>query len=479
MRVGTKLALGGTLAVLPLVGGLVYTVSQVQALAEANAAVSRSQYRAAQLALNVLRGLEASDEYQRKLAVTGDPGYRHALADIERGLDGWLTELSGIDLSPGEQAASQDLQDVRERQRQGKPAPPPLARAAVERLLTANRKALDEHRLWAEERSRQTTRVTVGIGVAAVAVSLLIMGLLARALQRPLHQLICGTRAVAKGDFDYRAAPFAHDELGELARAFNQMVDALGALERLKAELVSRVSHELRTPLVAMVETNRILLDEIPGPINGRQRRMLELHAGAAERLTAMIGDLLDLSTVEGNMTLDRKPVDVIRLTEDVTEQLAPIAAERALQLDVGFAIAEAVVRCDGRRFQQVVQNFVDNAFAHSPSGGVVHVGIAVRNGEALPEPVAEKGRKPFVLLRVDDEGEGVPEEMRERIFDKFVQGAEARRGVGLGLAICREIVTAHGGRIGVEDSVLGGASFLATFPVTPEESARAIGGAA
>src|SRR5690606_24002860 len=160
---------------------------------------------------------------------------------------------------------------------------------------------------WTEARANDTARVATVVGLGAIAVSLIVMTLLIRAIQRPLRQLIRGTRAVAGGNFEYRARPLARDELGEVTEAFNHMADALGELERLKAELVSRVSHELRTPLVAMIETNRLLLDEIPGPINGRQRRMLELHASAAERLSAMIQDLLELSTMEAG-TLERRP---------------------------------------------------------------------------------------------------------------------------------------------------------------------------
>ncbi len=473
MRVGTRLALGGILAALPLVVGLTYTVFQVEALARGNATVSKSQHRAAQLALRVLRGLELADEYRSKLEVTGDAGYLQRLRETEARLDGWIRELRVLELTREEELASAAL--VAARREPG--APPQRARAAVDALLDANRAALDEHVRWAEERSRQTARVAVAVGTSAVGLSVVVLLILARTVQRPLQQLLSGTRAVARGDFGFRAVPLARDELGEVTRAFNQMVDALGALERLKAELVSRVSHELRTPLVAMVETNRLLLDEIPGPINASQRRMLELHAGAAERLTAMISDLLDLSTVEANMGLDRKAVDVVQLTRDVTEQLAPIAADKDVCLDVGFGTGAAVVFCDGRRFQQVVQNLVDNAVAHSPVGGTVHVGVTVCAGSELPEPVKEAVPKPYVLMRVEDEGEGVAPGDRSRIFEKFVQGEKKHRGVGLGLAICRQIVTAHGGRIGVGDSVLGGAAFLATFPVVRGDGALAVGG--
>ncbi|MCA9618998.1 MAG: HAMP domain-containing histidine kinase, partial [Myxococcales bacterium] len=353
MKVGTKLALGAALAVLPMTGGLAYAVSQVRALSVANVRTVESQQRAAQLALRVLRGIELAGEYDRKLQVTHDGGYRDKLDEVRSSVTASIHELSALSLSPAEEAATDALTVAWAAPSDGTED----ARRAASRLLEENRVALEAHAGWAEEESRKTQRLALAVALAALAASALVIVFLVRSLQQPLRQLTRGTRAVAKGDFEFRAVPMARDELGEVTEAFNHMVDSLGALERVKAELISRVSHELRTPLVAMVETNRLLLDEIPGPINARQRRILELHAGAAERLTVMIRDLLDLSALEANPSLERELVDLVPLTREVVDQLAPLANEQSLHLDVGFSVDSAIVRGDARRYQQVVQN--------------------------------------------------------------------------------------------------------------------------
>ena len=468
MKVGTKLALGGALAVLPMAGGLAAAVRQVQALSAANDQTVESQHRAAQLALEVLRGIELTGEYERKLAITRDGDYRAKLAEVRAKVTRWIAELSTLRLSEAEAAAVDRLSRVWTAS--SAPDPVEASRSAANALLEANSLALEAHARWAEAESRKTERLALIVALAALAASALVISLLVRSLQQPLRQLTRGTRAVAKGDFEYRAVPLANDELGQVTEAINHMVDSLGALERVKAELVSRVSHELRTPLVAMVETNRLLLDEIAGPVNHQQRRMLELHASAAERLSVMIRDLLDLSTLEANPALERDLVDLVPLTREIVDQLAPLALERSLHLDVGFSTERVVVRGDARRYQQVVQNFLDNALEHSPPNGVVHVGLGVMGADTLAEPYGRPDEKPIAVLRVDDEGPGVAHDERERIFDKFAQGAGARRGVGLGLAICRQITTAHGGLVGVTESTLGGASFFAAFPIAAHE---------
>lgn len=474
MKVGTKLAIAGALALTPLVGGLALAVTQVQSLAAQSAITAERQHHAARLALEILRGLELVSEYRSKLEVTGDEGYRTRLRQTEVQLERWFSELDRSELTTAERKATAALAHaVREERRLPIGSVPELsAREAAKGLLEASRRALDDHAHWVEAQSRQTARAAIGGGLIAVLLSAISTWLLVRTLNRPLRQLIRGTRAVATGDFEFRARPLANDEFGEVTESFNQMVDSLGEFERLKAELVSRVSHELRTPLVAMIETNRLLLEEIPGPINTKQRRMLTLHAGAAERLTAMIDDLLDLSALEASDSLEPRSIDLVELTRDAVDQMSPLAREKEIELDVGFSADSAIARGDARRYQQVVQNLLGNALKHSPTGGVVHVGLGLCGADALPEPVATTEGKQYALLRVEDEGPGVEPEDRARIFDKFVQTRRARQGVGLGLAICRQIVLAHGGRVGVADSALGGAAFFATFPLARDERA-------
>ncbi|MEM9694214.1 MAG: HAMP domain-containing sensor histidine kinase [Myxococcota bacterium] len=434
MKVRTKLALGCVLAALPLALGMVYAVDQTKKLAEQSARSTAAQHHTVELSLQILRGLEQIGELQRKGRVTEDDDYRLRAADLARDVDGWIVQLQSTPSTDAERRATQRLTDAWAASPRLEPA-----REAVGQLLAASRGAIAEHAAWSEARRKQVERVAFLVGGGALLFSALAIWSLVLAIQRPVAQLIDGTRNVAAGRFDFRAAPLADDELGEVTRAFNQMVDSLGELERMKAELISKVSHELRTPLVAMVETNQLLLDEIPGPINSRQRRMLELHAGAASRLAAMIRNLLDLSALEAGDELRLEMVDLVALTRDVVEQLDPLAEERKVALEMGATAEVARVRCDRRRYQHIVQNLVDNAVKHSPRGGYVHIGLRIMAADAVPDVLQPAPGDRYVLLSVDDEGPGVAPPEREEIFGIFVQGSsKTPRGVGRGLAICR-----------------------------------------
>ena len=469
MRVQTKLALGCILAVLPLGAGMTYAVTQMQDLARRSATTAAAQHRTVELSLKVLGGVEQVSDLRQKGAATEDEDYLERSRETERRVASWIGQLDQSTLTSGERVAVDGLIAAWP---PDEPRPAP-ARDAVARLLDASRSGIAEHAAWAEGRRREVQRVALLVGFGALAFSAIAILVLVRAVQRPVAQLIAGTRAVAAGNFGFRAQPLAQDELGEVTEAFNQMVDSLGALERLKAELISKVSHELRSPLVAMIETNQLLLEEIPGPINDGQRRMLELHAGAASRLFDMIRDLLDVSALEAGEELRLEVVDVVELTREVVDQLSPLAHERALTLDLGVTTETAMVRCDARRYQQVVQNLVDNAIGHSPRGGCVHVGLRQSSSDVAPEELSlPEDDDQYVLLSVDDEGPGVPVGERERIFEMFVQGTKAVGSVGLGLAICRQTVAAHGGYIGVADSALGGAAFHVALPVVRDRGA-------
>ncbi|MEM1034149.1 MAG: HAMP domain-containing sensor histidine kinase [Myxococcota bacterium] len=462
MRVRTKLALGCVLAVIPMSLGMTFAVGQMRTLARQSAVAAEAQHRTVALSLKILGGIDQVVELRRKGAATEDADYVAKSRQTEAQVSAWVAALEDTGATAAEVTAMRKLADA------WSGASPEIrpAREAVGRLLEASRAASSDHAAWAAARQREVERVALVVGLGALALSVLAIVVLVRAVQRPVAQLMAGTHAVAAGDFDFRARPLSDDELGAVTVAFNRMVDSLGELDRLKSELISKVSHELRSPLVAMMETTELMLEELPGPLTADQRRMLELQAGAGVRLMTMIRDLLDVSSLAAGGELRTEIADAVALTGEVVDQLTPLASERALHLTLATVPATAEIRCDPRRYQQVVQNLVDNALRHSPSGSVVHVGLRRTTADVAPSVLRlPDASEPYLLLSVEDEGPGVPEEDRERIFDMFVQGHRRTGGFGLGLAICRQTVTAHGGVVGVADSVLGGAAFHVALP--------------
>jgi two-component system sensor histidine kinase GlrK len=285
---------------------------------------------------------------------------------------------------------------------------------------------------------------------------------------------------VAAGRFTLQLDASGGDELAEVAASFNHMVRQLRELDELKSDFLSHVSHELATPLVAMRETNELVLDGLAGPLTAEQVRMLELNRDGALRLSAMIRRVLDLSRLEaGAMEYDFRTMEVGSLLRTAVDEFAAAAKERRIGLELSLPPDKVRVRCDCDRLLQVWENLLSNAIKFGPPGSCVRVSLEI---PAAGPVLASRLRRPAggrAVVTVSDEGPGVPEEQRQRIFEKFHRGSrQGSHGFGLGLAISREIVTAHGGRMWVQPNEPCGTVFgvelaaLAAAVAAPLEAA-------
>lgn len=256
-------------------------------------------------------------------------------------------------------------------------------------------------------------------------------------------------------------------------RALHDANRELAALrERLRSESAEReelltvVSHELRTPCTVIQGYNRLLLSGRFGALSEKQRHFLEESQKSCQRLNAFIGNLLEAARrglAVGPLEVAEAPL--APLVEGVVRHLEPLLEEHRLGLELALAADPPRVRCDPPRVEQVLVNLIGNALKFAPAGSVVRI-----ESRALDE-----GGRRFVEVAVLDAGAGVPARDRERIFEPYVQLAESRKagGLGLGLAICRRIVEAHGGRIGVEPRPGGGSRFAFTLPAAEPAGAR------
>jgi two-component system sensor histidine kinase KdpD len=236
--------------------------------------------------------------------------------------------------------------------------------------------------------------------------------------------------------------------------------EALRETDRLKSALLSAVSHDLRTPLASIKSAVSGLLDPDVMWDEATRRELLTAVDEETDRLTRFVANLLDLSRIEGGaLRPDTDWYDVRELLETATARLGRMAARHRLTLHIDEEIGEAPL--DYVQISQVIANLVENAAKFAPEG--TEIRVAARR---LPDAVE---------LSVADQGPGIPPEERDHVFEKFYRAPGAGRrahGAGLGLAICKGLVEAHGGRIRAEDAPGGGARFVVMLPAP----ARSIG---
>ena len=217
-----------------------------------------------------------------------------------------------------------------------------------------------------------------------------------------------------------------------------QDVTKFRLVDQLKSDMVATVSHELKTPLTSIQMAVHLLLEEIVGPLAPKQIELLLAARQDADRLLAMLNDLLDLTRIEqGRVRLDLKPVAPSGLVAEAIGRFEGQAQDAGVGLESAVAPGLPPVLVDGDRIKHVLDNLIGNALAHTPRAGSVRVSADAEYEGAT------------VRLAVSDDGEGIAAEHLPRVFDRFYRAPGARPGgAGLGLAIAREIVEAHGGRI-------------------------------
>jgi len=229
-----------------------------------------------------------------------------------------------------------------------------------------------------------------------------------------------------------------------------------------REEILTVVSHELRTPVTIISGYDRLLLSEEVGPLNDEQRRFLSESAKACRRLDSFIGDLLEASRVRKDEAVLEVSIGSLReAIKGVTSLMQPLLEERDLRIETEIPPEANRAQFDQMRLEQSLTNLIGNAIKHSPAEGLIE--IATRK----PPPDDDPDGRPMIEISVSDEGPGVSVEDRERIFDAYVQIGESKRagGLGLGLAVCKRLVEAHGGAIEVTDRSGGGSRFIFTLP--------------
>ena len=290
------------------------------------------------------------------------------------------------------------------------------------------------------------------VPLAILAVVIVSFGV-ARGIRRlviPLGDLIEAAESVEAGDYGARVRPRGPRELRSLARAFNAMSARLETSEEQRRRLLADVTHELRTPLTIMQGNLEALLDGLY-PADAQH---LEPILDETRVISRLVDDLRTLSLAEaGALALHREPTDIGPLVADSVASFRPQADGAGIALVTAIDAGLPQLEVDPVRLREVLSNLLSNALRYTPRGGSVRVGAAMLDGH--------------VRVSVHDTGPGIAADALPHVFDRFYKSEESR-GAGLGLAIAKSLVVAHGGEIEAVSAAGQGTDMRFTLPVTP-----------
>lgn len=293
-------------------------------------------------------------------------------------------------------------------------------------------------------------------GLVGFLFAILVALLLFSQVLRPLRRVTHAVRGIRAGNLDQRVPVETSDELGALADAFNEMADHLKRSEEVRRNMVTDVAHELRTPITAVQCTLEAMLA-------GAQEPTLENLAPIYDQtllLTRLVHDLQELYLAEAReLRLQKTPIDLAKILHRMGVATRPQLEEVGITLTVEVPAELPPVEADGERIEQVLHNLLSNAQRYTPAGGQIRVAAQASDGH--------------LLVSVSDTGSGIPPEELPFVFQRFYRGDRSRSratgGAGLGLAIAKQLVEAHGGLICAESQLGRGTTFRVMLPLTGE----------
>jgi two-component system OmpR family sensor kinase len=300
----------------------------------------------------------------------------------------------------------------------------------------------------------QLSRLLLLLALGGGAVAIVFSIVASRSLTAPLSRLAAAAHDIGARNFGHRVELAGSEEVREVAQAFNEMAAQLQEAESLRRNLVADVAHELRTPLSVLQGNLRAILDDVYALDKEEIARLYT----QTRLLSRLVNDLHDLAQAEaGQLSLTRLPTDLGALLRETVETYQPVAEESEVTLRLAVAANLPIVEVDAARITQVLHNLLANALRHTPAGGMITVGGAATSDT--------------LHVTVQDSGEGIAPEHLPHIFDRFYRLDRSRTrdtgGAGLGLAIVRAIVRAHGGEVRVASAGVGqGATFTVELPV-------------
>ncbi len=302
-------------------------------------------------------------------------------------------------------------------------------------------------------------------GIFAVLLTLVVVVLIVGAITRPLRMITAASERMARGDYDQRVPEAREDEVGQLARSFNRMASEVSNAREMQRQFIANVSHDLKTPLTSILGFSHILAERAEEQADPTQQRAAQVINEEARRLQRLTLDLLDLSRLEaGQLQLKHDMLDLNELAGKAFARYAELPANAHVHFLDERVPGALPIWGDADRLMQVLVNLLDNAVKFCDPAGSVALRTKRQGKEAT--------------LTVANTGAGIAPEDLIRVFQRFYRADQSRArrtgGAGLGLAIVREIVAAHSGRVEAHSDIGGWTRFVVTLPIAA--SARAGG---
>jgi two-component system sensor histidine kinase BaeS len=296
----------------------------------------------------------------------------------------------------------------------------------------------------------------IWVGTGILIIGLVASYALARSITVPLLKLNSAVEKIAQGDFGEKVKVNSKDEVGKLAVAFNQMSETLQVNNQLRQRLLADIAHELRTPL-AVIQGN--LEGMLEGVIEADKEQLHSLYEETIH-LNNLIKDLREVSLAEaGQLRLDRQLTDVNQTIIRVLSMLKPLAEEKAIRL-VNQLVDLPCVLADAGRLNQVMYNLLTNAIRYTPQNGTIQVATQVDKIEG----------QEWAVISVEDNGSGIAKQDLPHIFNHFYRADKSRTrtsgGSGIGLAIVKQLVDIHNGKISVTSELGKGTQFTIYLPI-------------
>ena len=294
----------------------------------------------------------------------------------------------------------------------------------------------------------------IGFIIVMITFSILLGTALAtffsRKALRPIRKVIAATHLIAEGDFTAHVDIKGIYELVELSDSFNKMTNQLSSIETLRSDFINNFSHEFKTPIVSVRGFAKLL--KSGNLTEDEKQEYLDIIITESERLAQLSTNVLNLSKYENiEIITDKAP---FRLDEQIRRAVVMMEPKwSAKDININIDVEEIIFDGNEDLTQQIWLNLLDNSIKHSNDGGVIQIRLSKPNG--------------YVKFTIKDNGEGIDEQTKERIFDKFYQGdtSHAKTGNGLGLAIVKRITELHGGTVEVQSEVEKGSVFSISLP--------------